>query len=112
MEEIDLKIKDIDGCSNLEKFVIKKLEKLDKGQKDFEALFNLMFEQEQNVMAEKLYSFRIKKTTYGQSKKNIIDLAGKLKKQLGDVESGAVVGLYLDNGIEWIETFWAILKAL
>ena len=104
-----MKIKDIDGYSSLEKFVKNKIDKMEQGKKDFETLFNLMFEQEQNVLAEKLDGFRIVKTTYGQCKAKIIDIAGKLKKELEKIEQGSVIGLYMNNKIEWIQFFWAIL---
>ena len=103
-----MKIKHIDGERKLETFIIKKLNRFTSSEKTFSSLFEFMFEQADNVMVETSKGFKINRCTYGECKQKAILIGQHLKAKLLNQE-GKVVGLYMDNGEEWIETFWAIL---
>ncbi|MCH5158126.1 MAG: AMP-binding protein [Clostridiales bacterium] len=99
------------GQGSLNKFVSYKLKLLEKTDKSLRSLFELMFSESNNIIGEETDGYRIKKTTYGESKKNVAVKTGKIMRLLEGVELNSVVGLYLENSLDWIECFWAILKA-
>lgn len=92
-------------------FVRAKLDAFGAMERDFRSLFTLMFREEDNVMYERSEGYRIRSTTYGEAKTHVLEKAAALKAVLGHLEEDAVVGLHMDNSLEWIETFWAILAA-
>lgn len=104
-----MKIKDIAGFNSLNAFIVDKIKRFKGQEKSFKVLFDFMFEQEQNIIAETSNGFRINKVTYGQAKEQAISFAKKLKNTLQNENQGQVVGLYMDNSLAWITTFWAIL---
>lgn len=97
------------GYRSINAFVDAKLQKYNASARDFAALFELMFSERDNVLYERSSGYRVVKTTYGEAREQLLRRAETLKEQLGGVEKGAVVGLYLDNSLSWIELFWAIL---
>ena len=104
-----MKYNNIGDCKSLNEFVEKKLKTFKSLKRDFSSLFAVMFSEEKNVIYEKNDGYKITKTTYGECKKNCERRAFALKNALEGAEYGSVVGIYLDNGIEWIEVFWATL---
>ena len=95
----------------INRFVKAKLDAFGAMERDFRSLFTLMFREENNVMYERSQGYRIHSTTYGEAKAHILEKAAAMKTVLGHLEPDTVVGLYMDNSLEWIETFWAILAA-
>ena len=77
----------------------------------FETLFSLMFRETENVLYERSEGYRIRKTTYGEARAEILRRSAVLRRLLSDLEPDAAVGLYMDNSLSWIESFWAILAA-
>lgn len=92
-------------------FVEDKLKKFDGMPKNFRSLFSLMFSEKENVMYERSTGYKIEKKTYGEVYGEIIGRTVTLRRLLADVPSNSAVGLYLDNSLDWIELFWAILLA-
>ncbi len=101
----------IGSYRSIDAFVKDKLDAFQRAGFTFDALFSLMFREEPNILYEQSEGFRIRKTTYGEAKAHILRRAAALKAALPDLPDDAVVGLYLDNGLDWIELFWAILAA-
>ncbi|MCH5351726.1 MAG: AMP-binding protein [Clostridiales bacterium] len=99
------------GQGSLNKFVSHKLKLLDGTDKTLRSIFELMFSESNNIIGEETDGYRIKKTTYGESKKNVGEKTRRLMRLLEGVELNSVVGLYLENSLDWIECFWAILRA-
>lgn len=97
------------GFPDVNSYIKDKVKRIQREEMTFEVLFEYMFSERENVMAEKSEGPFIKKTTYGQSRDEIMKLVPVLKRSLSDVERGALVGLYMSNSIEWIELFWTIL---
>lgn len=101
----------IGGYKSINAFVEAKLDRFERSPHDLETMFRLMFSERENVMFEKSEGYRIKKTTYGEAEDAALSMASSLAASLPDLQHDAVVGLYLDNSLEWIECFWAIIAA-
>ena len=101
----------IGSYRSIDAFVKDKLSAYKNGGLTFRTLFLLMFRETDNVLWEQSEGFRIRKTTYGEAKAQILSRADALKKALSGLPQNAVVGLYLENSLDWIELFWAILAA-
>ena len=104
-----MKLTNIGGFDTIDRFVTYKIEEYRKREKTLDVLFEFMFSEQDNVMAEITDGYRIKKVTYGQFKANILASAPTLAALLSDVPLGSMVGLYLSNSMEWIQIFWEIL---
>ncbi len=99
------------GYKSINAFVDGKLAEYEKTDKDFKSLFEMMFSEKSNVMYEKSEGYRIIKTTYGEAYDDVLKLSESLKSTFADLEGDSVIGLYMENGLLWIELFWAILRA-
>ncbi len=105
-----MKLTNIAGFHTIDEYVAYKTSKLREDSPCFERLFELMFSERENTLWETNNGYRILKTTYGEAYDAILKKATTLKDLLGDVPQGRMVGLYMQNSLEWIENFWAILK--
>ena len=92
-------------------FVKNKLESYYQMGLSFDTLFLLMFREKDNIMYEQSEGYRIKKTTYGESERHIISRAESLRQLTPELKHDDVIGLYMENSLDWIELFWAILVA-
>jgi len=81
---------------------------LQSSSKNFEAIYNVMFEN-RGVMAEYTDGFRVKKITFAETKQRIERAAFALSKRIG--VQGEYVALEMENCVEWIIAFWAILRS-
>ena len=97
------------GYKTIDSFVEAKLDAFGRMDKTFDSLFSLMFREAENVMYERSEGYRVKKTTYGEAKAHILSRAAALCSRLGESGEDAVIGLYMDNSLAWIECFWAII---
>ncbi|MBQ1437860.1 MAG: acyl--CoA ligase, partial [Ruminococcus sp.] len=97
------------GYTSIDAFVEAKLNKYSNSKHDFEALFEQMFSEGQNTMFEESRGYRIKKTTYAQAKEEILLRARTLKELLNGEMKNSVVGIYMENSLDWIEMFWAVI---
>ncbi len=103
-----MKLNNVANFTNLKDYIQDKIEKFKNKEKNFENLFYFMFCEKNNVFAETTNGYKINKLTYGQCEEQIKVLADALSKQL-TLEKGSFVGLAMENSIEWIQTFWALL---
>ena len=101
---------DLGGYKRVNRYVREKLKRLSASDRTFSALYELMFSETQNILAERTDGYKIIQKTYGESRSDIEKYARKLCAAMHGVPHGAMVGLYMQNCVEWIETFWAILK--
>ena len=99
------------GYKSINSFVDGKLSSYEKTDKDFGALFEMMFSEKENIMYEKSEGYRIVKTTYGQAYADVLKLSGSVTSAFSGVPADSVIGLYMQNSLLWIELFWAILRA-
>ena len=105
-----MRLNNIANCKTIDEYVNYKSEKLKSGEKTFFALFELMFSERENILWESNDGYRIIKKTYGEVKEEICKKAYSLQEKLGQIEKGSVIGLHMQNNLEWIEIFWSILK--
>lgn len=104
-----MKLKYIGQFNTIKDYVADKIQRASLLDKTFAQLFEMMFEDGENIFCETTEGYRIKKMTYLQCKEQTITLAKKLKTALGDVASGATIGLSMENSPQFIQCFWAIL---
>ncbi len=97
------------GFGSIDEYVRHKLSSYEKEEKNFETLFRYMFCDADNVMVETSDGYRIKKVTYGEFRDSILSIAPTLMDSLDDLPGDAIVGLYMQNSVEWLKLFWSIL---
>ena len=102
--------RDLGGYTSVNKYIRQKINRLHSTDKTFSALYDLMFSESQNIISEKTDGYKIITKTYGESRACVENFARKLCAQTTNLPHGAIVGLYMDNSVEWIESLWAILK--
>ena len=105
-----MRITNIANFKTIDEFVNYKADALKSGEQTFYALFELMFSEGNNIFWESNDGYRIIKTSYKDVKNSICKKAYTLQEKLSHLKEGAVVGLYMQNSLEWIEIFWSILK--
>ncbi len=103
-----MKLTNIANFKTIGDFIEHKIKSLDSKPKTFENLFRYMFAEKDNIMAEILVGYRIKKTTYGEVKAQVYKKASALKRALSCSKNGAV-GIYMENSLDFLITFWAVL---
>ncbi|MBR2988195.1 MAG: non-ribosomal peptide synthetase [Clostridia bacterium] len=106
-----MKLLGLGQYKDLNSLILAKIDSFGENPTEFSTLFKLMFAEEENVIAETLSGYKIVETTYGECKKNAIGLAVSVENMLSGVPKNSFVGLNMNNGLRWIETFWAILLA-
>lgn len=108
-----MKLQNIGNYKTINKFVASKLDRFDSMEKNYESLFQLMFSEKTNTLFEKSDGYKVIKTTYGQCYDSILKKAATLysllKLNTTSDDTCPVVGLYMDNCLEWIENLWAII---
>lgn len=105
-----MRLTNIADCKTIDEYVNYKSQKLKAGEQTFGALFELMFSEAGNTFWESNDGYRIIKKSYGEVKTSICKKAYSLQAKLAAVGKDAVIGLYMQNNLEWLESFWAILK--
>lgn len=104
-----MKVKGIGNYTDIDDFVKAKIDIFKKNEKSFKSLFEMMFSEKNNIMYEFSTGYRIVKKTYGEVHEEIIRLAGGLEDHLSAFDKDAVIALYMDNSLEWIELFWSVI---
>jgi len=97
------------GFKSIDDLVQYKLSLIQGPEYSFDRLFDLMFSERENVFFEQSKGFESRKITYGEAYDKVCELTGPVHGAV-PAPQGAVVGLYMENGPEWIEFFWAILR--
>ena len=105
-----MKRSDLGGYRTVKRYVNGKINRLRSTDKTFSALYGLMFSEERNIIAEKTDGYKIICKTYGESRKCIEVFSRKLCAATEGIKRGSIVGLYMQNSVEWIESLWSILK--
>lgn len=106
-----MKLKNVGEFTDITPFIEDKLNKFSKCEKTFENLYLQMFSESKNVMAEISDGFRVKKITYGECEKKTREISYAIISRLESVSEGSLVGIYMDNSVEWIQIFWAVLMS-
>ncbi|MBQ7302061.1 MAG: AMP-binding protein [Clostridia bacterium] len=93
----------------INKRVKTRLSALKNTAESLETVYNIMFSDGARVLAETSDGFRIKRHTYGQIKQRVEKLSAALYQTVGATH--AWVGLEMENSVDWIAAFWAILRS-
>lgn len=101
----------LDGHKNIDCFVKAQINKLKQTDESFSSLFEIMFSIKNNVMFEHTDGNKIFETTYGECYEKIKLVASNLIEHTKGIEHNSIIGLNMDNGIEWVHMFWAILMS-
>ena len=103
------KLNGINGAPNINAYLSDKIARYETVEKNFENFFSFMFSERDNVMAETPDGYKVRKITYGQCADRIKALAPAFERALSFASKGEMVGLYMNNSVEWIEALWCIL---
>ena len=82
---------------------------MEESEKTLAAIYELMFRFGDAVLAEYDDGFRVQKTTYAQAKARIEEVSAALRERIGATHG--YVGLEMENSVDWIVAFWAILRS-
>ena len=104
-------LQNIGGYATIDEFVEAKIQKLEQSERSFKAIFPLMFSESGNIIYERSTGYRIQKISYGECRENIERKTVTLERLLEGIPARSVIAVYMENSIEWIEMFWAILRA-
>ena len=69
-----MKLSNVHGFATIDEYVSYKLSRYSEKEKNFESLFELMFDESDNIMVETTDGYRINKTTYGEFKNKILGI--------------------------------------
>ena len=94
---------------SIKDYVESKLKAFEQRGLTMETLFSLMFQEKDNPMYERSSGYRIESFTYGEVEGEILKKCATLDRLLSDIPKGSFVGLSMDNSLDWIEDFWAII---
>lgn len=82
---------------------------MEQSRGSFEEIYEWMFSHGERILAEGNDGFRTYRYTYDQTKAMIEEVSAALYKRIG--ARGQYVALEMENCIQWIVGFWAILRS-
>lgn len=103
------KLTNIAGFKTTTDFVFDKIHRYENSEKTFSVLYDFVFENKDNVLAEWSNGYKINKITYGECDNEIHLLANSFESALSFLQKGSIVGIYMGNSVDWIKTFWCVL---
>ncbi len=85
------------------------MQQLHTSPKNMEAVFRVICENGTCIFAETSDGYRIKKYTYADVERMVNEVSAALHARIGATHT--YVGLEMENCVEWIVAFWAILRS-
>ena len=82
---------------------------MEQSKGSFEEIYEWMFSHGEKILAEGNDGFRTYSYTYNRTKAMIEEVSAALYKRIG--ATGQYVALEMENCIQWIVGFWAILRS-
>ena len=95
---------------NISKLVKDRGRMLNDSNKTLESLFNIIFSSKDNIAVEYISGFEIKKVTFKELESKIDNFAYSINKLYPSFKS-EIIGIYFENSINWLISFWGILKS-
>lgn len=99
------------GYRTIEAYVTAKLKHFNSLEHSFASMFEVMFSERENIIYEKSCGYKIEYVTYGEASDRVISCSNRIRKLTGGLPHDSVIGLYMENDINWIVAFWAILRS-
>ncbi len=93
----------------LRRIVRENLDTLARSEQTMRGVYGVMFRPTQGVLAESFENGTIVRRTYGEVRARIERCAAALYETIG--ATGQYVALEMENGVEWIVSFWALLRS-
>ncbi len=84
-------------------------QQLQASSKNMQEIFRIICQNGERVFAEISDGYRIKKYTYSDIERMVNEVSAALHARIGATH--AYVGLEMENCVEWIVAFWAILRS-
>jgi len=93
----------------INKIVKSHCDRLRNSNRTFGDIYEIMFSMKDRIIAETSSMMGIKEYTYGEVYEQIEKTAAAIYEETKVTDK--YIGLYADNGVEWIVLFWAILRS-
>ena len=93
---------------NIPLYIKEKFSELNGSNQTFKSLFEIIHHQDERIFCEYLESFAIRNVTYKEFESYIRKTAQYLVNQ-GLKTNHEYIGLLMDNSLNWVALFWAIL---
>ena len=93
---------------NKNRYVKQKNKEILSSNFTFEALFDIIHNQDDRIFCEYLHNFKIAEVSYDKFKSYAYKMATNLNNQI-TASPNSYVGLYMENCVNWVATFWALL---
>lgn len=93
----------------LKQLIKNNIQQLHDSPEDMQAIYQIICQNGLRVFAETSDGYRIKKYTYTDMETMVNEVSAALYKRIGATHS--YVGLEMENCVEWIVAFWAILRS-
>ncbi len=93
----------------LKNIIFGSLKQLKESQQTLRTVYDITFSEPSFVMAEENDGYKITTYTYGFVKEKIEKTAAAIYSTVGATHS--FIGLAMENSIDWVVAFWAILKS-
>ena len=93
---------------NKNKYVKQKHNEIINSSCTFESLFDILHSQGDRIFCEYMHNFRVASVTYTEFRAYSRKMATHLNTQI-QAEPNSYVGLYMENCVNWVATFWALL---
>lgn len=90
------------------RYINQKSSELENSDFNFQSIFKVIHNQDDRIFAEYIEMFEVKTVSYEQMKQYCHKMATHLKKQINN-PTGTFVGLYMENCVDWVAVFWALL---
>ena len=93
---------------NIPLYIKQKFSELHRSNQTLESVFNIIHNQDERIFSEYYEAFTIRNVTYHEFKSYVKKCAQYLRNQ-GISGNHQYIGLMMDNSLNWVAMFWAIL---
>ena len=93
---------------NIQSYIKSKFSELNNSKRDFKTIFEIIHHQDERYFCEYLDKFSIRSVKYEEFKSYVKKTATYLKNN-GINPNHKYVGLLMENSLNWVALFWAIL---
>ena len=92
-------------------FYEKIIQELEHREQSLATIYDYAFRFTDEALFEWSENGRIYSVSYGETQKRIETVSAYLHGLLPQIPAGTPIGIYLPNGLDWVVSFWALLRA-